>query len=272
MSYNHSKTAPITGIISLTSVFVVLVAAMIGYMAYKVQTLETKLKETETKAAAAAANPGGAAQPTLPPVDMSKVKGLFRPENIAFGDANRKILFVEFADPSCQFCHIAAGKNEEFTSSGQFQTVEKGGSYVPPVPEIRKLVEAGKASYVLVYASGRGNGELAAAALYCADERGDFWAVHDLLYTSKGYELINNEVKNDKTKAAKLASFLASVTNKSAMQQCLSSGKYERKLAQDMQLAQAMGYGGTPTYFVNDQRFPGAYSFTEMEEAIRKLL
>src|SRR5271157_491882 len=38
---------------------------------------------------------------------LDTIKGLFSKDLIKFGDANRKILFVEMADPSCPFCHAA---------------------------------------------------------------------------------------------------------------------------------------------------------------------
>jgi protein-disulfide isomerase len=53
-----------------------------------------------------------AAPEAAPVVTMDQVKGLFADENnLVFGDPNSKVLFVEFSDPSCPYCHIAAGTN-----------------------------------------------------------------------------------------------------------------------------------------------------------------
>ena len=53
-----------------------------------------------------------------------------------FGKKDSKILFVEFSDPSCPFCHVAAGKNPELNkqAGAQFTMEKDGGTYVPPVP------------------------------------------------------------------------------------------------------------------------------------------
>ena len=133
---------------------------------------------------------------TQPVVTMDTIKGLFDKDLIKFGDANKKLIFVEMADPSCPYCHIADGFNAELAKSAgsQFQYVSDGGTYVPPGPEMQKLVEEGKASYVYIYFPGHGNGELAMKALYCANEKGKFWEVRDLLMTNAGYELMNTTV------------------------------------------------------------------------------
>ena len=163
-----------------------------GYLLNKTTTLQKSLVDAKTQQA----QPGtaaGAQAPTSVPID--KVKALFTKDNIHFGDANKKVLIVEITDPSCPFCHIAGGLNPELSKQANFQYVSDGGQYTPPVPEIRKLVEEGKASLVVEYGTGHGNGRLGMEALYCAYEKGDFWPVHDRLMSNEGYELLNNTVQ-----------------------------------------------------------------------------
>lgn len=76
-----------------------------------------------------------------------------------------------------------------------------GGTYVAPVPEMKRLVDEGKAAFVFIYTNGHGNGEMGTKAMYCAHEKGNFWPVHDKLMSSEGYGLLNDVVKNDKTKS-----------------------------------------------------------------------
>ena len=199
-----------------------------------------------------------------------------------FGNKNSKNLIVEVADPSCPYCHIAGGHNPELNkqAGSQFLLESDGGSYIPPVPKIKELVDSGKAAFVWIYTPGHGNGEMGTKALYCANEKGKFWQVHDLLMNSKGYELLNGAdikgapttgpiVKNDKTKSGELASFLAGVLNPSEMKKCLDSGKYDSKLAQDTSVASALGVHGTPGFFVNTTNFSGAYSWKDMASALK---
>jgi len=209
-------------------------------------------------------------QPAKPVINIDQVKALFDGKNISFGDKNSKVLFVEFSDPSCPYCHVAAGKNGALNKQmgQQFILKADGGTYVAPVPEMKKLVDAGKAGFVWIYANGHGNGELATKALYCANEKGQFWAVHDLLMNSAGYELMNTTVKNDKTQSGVVADFLKSAVDSNFMKSCLDSGKYDGRLTSDMATASQFGFNGTPSFFVNTQNFAGAYSFTDIQSAI----
>ena len=142
-------------------------------------------------------------------VTMDMVKGLFSKGSVSFGDADSKVVFTEFSDPSCPFCHVAAGKNPGLNKeiNAQFVMVQDGGSYVPPVPEMKKLVDAGKVGYTWVYNDGHSNGRLAAEALYCAHEKGKFWEAHDLLMRDAGYKLFKDTLKTDRKKKATVADF-----------------------------------------------------------------
>jgi len=272
MEENTKKNMRSNVVQTILVVALIAAAFYIGNLSAKVQLLQ------KGGAAPAAAQP--AAGTTAPAVTLSTIKGLFSKDLIKFGDANRKVLFVEVADPSCPFCHIAAGKDPEINAgSPQFKMVSQGGTYVPPVPEIKKLVDAGKASFVYIYSPGHGNGEMGVRALYCGNEKGKFWDVHDLIMSAKGYEIQNGTdpagtattgpiVKNDKTKSQDMANFLAPAIDPAFMKSCLDSGKYDARLGTDTQLASSLGVSGTPGYFVNTTNFAGAYSFTDMQSAV----
>ncbi|MGB9883637.1 MAG: DsbA family protein [Microgenomates group bacterium] len=213
-------------------------------------------------------------QQQAPEVKIDQVKKLFSKDFIHFGDANRKLLFVEVSDPSCPFCHIAGGLNPELAGQvgERFKYQSQGGAYVPPVPEMKKLVDQGKASFAFIYSNGHGNGELAAQALYCAYEKGKFWEIHDRLMTNEGYTLINEKVRNDKANISELVNFLANEIDANFLKNCLESEKYKQTLVRDQQLSPSLGFQGTPHFLVNTQMFQGAYSFTDMKSVIDKNL
>jgi len=194
--------------------------------------------------------------------------------NLKFGDASKKVLFAEFSDPSCPYCQIAGGKNSELNKSAgeSFILVADGGTYVAPVVEFKKLVDAGSASYVWKYTNGHGNGEMGAKAMYCANEQGKFWPVHDLLYTNAGYNLLNNTVKNDKAQAGTLADFLSTAVDKGFMKGCLEGNKYDSKITSDQSEGAAIGVSGTPGFFVNETNFAGAYSYNDMKSVVEAAL
>jgi len=253
--------------ISFSSVlFVVLVIiALVGTSGYfygkNTNVLGTNVTATPTTTAVL---------PAKTQVTIDQIKSLFNDQNIAFGNKDSKVLFVEFSDPSCPYCHVAAGKNGALNKQigTQFILKADGGTYVAPVPEMKKLVDDGKAAFVWIYANGHGNGELATVAQYCAKEKGKFWEVHDLLMTEKGYELINTTVQNDKTKSGVIADFLKSAVDANEMKACLDSGKYQGRITSDMALASQFGFSGTPSFFINTQNFSGAYSFTDMQATV----
>jgi protein-disulfide isomerase len=229
----------------------------LGHMVFSLQKEKVATPQASNAPAAAAA----------PTVTLDQIKGLYSKGLIQFGDANRKVLFVEVSDPSCPYCQIASGNNPEL-ATGQFQYKSAGGTYVAPVPEMKKLVDAGKASLVYIYTPGHGNGEMGMRALYCANDQNKFWQVNDLLMSNAGYELLNNTILNDKTKSQQLVDFLKGAADPAALKACIDSGKYDSRLQSDPTIAENLGVSGTPGFYVNTKLFAGAYSFTDMQSAV----
>lgn len=215
-----------------------------------------------------------AQKPTPVPLSLDQIKKFFADGYMHFGDANSRVLFVEVSDPSCPYCHAAGGKNPELAKQmgPTFQYDSDGGTYRPPVTEMRKLVDEGKASYVQIYANGHGNGELATQALYCAFAKENYWEVHDKLMSNAGYTLINDQVKNDKVNIPTLVNFLADVTDSNALQSCLDSEKYKENLARDSQDALSVGYQGTPHFIINTTVYGGAQNYSSMEPEVNQAL
>ena len=260
------KTTPIL------IVLLVVAAFAIGSMWTKIQYLQGSVSKEQ--GTVTGQQPTAPAQPAKPEVKIDQIKALFGDGFIKFGDASKKILFVEISDPSCPFCHFAGGKNPELWNklnppAPRFQYVADGGSYNPPVPEMKKLVDQGKASFVWLYSNGHGNGELATQAFYCAYEKNKFWEAHDILMSNKGYEAMNTA----KADAAALSTLLAGVVDKSFMQTCLESKKYADKITRDSQVGQTLGFQGTPHFMINTTPFGGAVDYKQaMEPAVKPLL
>jgi protein-disulfide isomerase len=246
----------------------VIASFFLGSLTNKIATIEKTVPITQ---ATDAQKTTAAPQQPQAAVTIATIKALFNNKNIVLGDKNSKNLFVEVSDPSCPYCSVASGQNPELNKQvgSQFIMVADGGTYVPPIPEMRKLVDQGRAAMVYIYFPGHGNGEMGTKALYCADEQGKFWEVHDKLMSSDGYNLLNNEVKNDKTKSQQLADFLSGVFDSTAMKSCLDSGKYDAKITKDTALARTLGVNGTPGFFINTTNFTGAYSWKDMQSAVK---
>lgn len=254
-------------------VLLIIAALAIGYLFSEVQNLKKGSGST------AQADNGQAQQaeqqaPTPVPVELSDIQGLFTKDNISFGDKNKKVLFVEISDPSCPYCHIAGGSNPELASEAgaQFKYVSDGGEYMPPVAEMKKLVQSGDAGYVYLFANGHGNGLLASQALYCANDQGKFWEAHEKLMSNEGYDLINNVVKNDKEQIGKLVELLGTDIDGAQITTCLEDEKYAKKLDEDQAKALTLGFQGTPHFFVNNTAYGGAQSYSAMESEVNEAL
>lgn len=245
--------------------YLVVILLVVG--AYFIGVYKTKTEYLENGVPGQVAQVAGQQQPVAPqPIDMDKVNELFADKsNLVFGDPEADLKFVEFSDTSCPFCHIAAGKNPSLNKevNSRFQLVSDGGTYVAPVEEIKKLVDAGKAAFLWLYTPGHGNGEMGTRALYCANEKGKFWEAHDLLMNSEGYEINNTTVQNDKAKAGQMAEFLAQAVDVGFMESCLKSDKYDSRITSDPSVATTFGYGATPTFFINDKVVEGAANWTD---------
>src|SRR5258706_3503760 len=108
-------------------VLLLLVASFfVGRLSAQVEAL----KKGNTTAAIVAPT---AQQPTQPTVTQDQLNGLFGGKNITFGNKDSKLVFVEFSDPSCPWCHVAAGKDPEVTTQMGKKLSTDGGGYVGPV-------------------------------------------------------------------------------------------------------------------------------------------
>ena len=270
----HSSSKKISSILNNQIVQIALVTVLV-VAAFVVGSLLTKVRMLEKNASKTTqgteTTTGANQQPQQPKIELAQVKDVVNKAAIKFGDGNEKLVILEVSDPSCPYCQIAGGKNKEL-NTGQFKLVVDGGTYLAPVPEIRKLVDQGKASFALIYFPGHGSGEMGMKALYCAFEMGKFWEANDLIMSNAGYDLMNNTVKNDKTKSGALAGFLGSVIDAGSMKSCLDSGKYDSQLTTDMGLASSVGVSGTPGFYLNATNFAGAYGYDAMEPVINAVL
>jgi protein-disulfide isomerase len=271
MSESNRSTIAVNKLVLVLLGFIILaLAGVAGFMYGQVKSLEKWVLSINI------AQPTSVQQTAMPTalVDIGTVKAVFDLNVVKFGDKNRKLLVVEVSDPSCPYCHVAGGNDPEIASQigPRFTYASEGGTYQPPVLEIRKLVDSGEASYAFVYYPGHSSGEMAAKALYCAFDQGKFWPAHDLLYSYQGYNLLNDTVHNDKANSGILADFLKEAVDVTALKACLDSGKYDSRLIDETKLAETslldLQEGGTPTYIINMTRFNGAYSWDTMRSVV----
>jgi len=180
--------------------------------------------------------------------------------DFVLGDKNAPVTVVVYSDPSCPFCGAAAGKNQEVMD----YLKQNDPSWIAPVPGIiSNYVKSGKAKLIFRYYPGHGTGELSMGYLSCANEQGKFWQLHDEFFANQ------NSIDNQGV----LSALAGTVGLDSAkLDSCLKKGDFTAKIQEDVESGKAVGVKGTPAFFVNGQKFEGAYSFATFQLVIDDLL
>jgi len=101
----------------------------------------------------------------------------------------------------------------------------------------------------------------AAEASLCANDQGEFWEMHDLMFQNQR----SLHVPSLKEKAGQLG------LDQSAFDECLDSGKYEEQVKEDTRAGTIAGVTGTPALFVNGIPAPsGAQPYEAVAEFIEQ--
>jgi len=182
-----------------------------------------------TPSAGTNANPTQPAKaPVSIPVGSSATKG---------GGDDALVTIVEFSDFQCPFC----------------------GRVVPTLKQIAETYGA-KARVVFKHNPLPFHKEApyAAQAAWAAQQQGKFWEMHDVLFENM------RELKPESIEqyAAKLGLDMA------RFKADVSSDAAKAAVQADMAMAAKLGARGTPHFFVNGKRLPGALPFDRFKEAI----
>ena len=144
------------------------------------------------------------------------------------GSATAPVTIVKFEDFHCPYCQrVQATFTALLAKYGnQVKVVHRDFPLDGLHPEARKAHEAAR----------------------CAHEQGRFWAYHDMVYSQA-----------PKTSPENLKTYAQEVDlDVPAFEQCLSSGKYEAMVQQDIEEGTRLGVTGTPAFFINGRQLVGA--------------
>ena len=158
------------------------------------------------------------------------------------GSATAPVTIVEFQDFHCSFCKQVQPTLEQLLSryGDNVKLVHRDFPIDSLHPQARKGHEAAR----------------------CAHDQGKFWAYHDLLYANA-----------PKASPEQLKAYAQEVgIDLPAFEQCLSSGKYQAAVLQDVEEGTRAGVTGTPTFFINGQMLTGAQSLESFVRVIEKEL
>jgi len=150
------------------------------------------------------------------------------------GDLNAPVQIIVYSDFECPFCLRFA------------ETMKQIEEY------FKDQVAITFRHYPLF---GHFNAKNAAEAAECAGQQGKFWEMHDKLFADNSAGQMS--VEQFKQDAADLG------LDQSKFNQCLDSGQFAGKVAEQKAEGDKAGVTGSPTIFVNGNIYPGAYPFED---------
>ena len=169
---------------------------------------------------------------------MATLSAPVSPKDHVQGNANAAVTLVEYGDYECPSCGaaypIVKRLQKEFGDELRF--VHRNF----PLPQ-------------------HDFAEFAAETAEFAATEGQFWEMHDALY--------ENQADMDDDLFPKLADDLE--LDPAALTKALEHGKFEDRVAEDIESGEASGVQGTPTFFINGKQHEGSIGYEALVAAIR---
>jgi protein-disulfide isomerase len=153
----------------------------------------------------------------------------------AIGNANAPVVVEVFTDFQCPSCKQYSETiemsliNSEYVANGQVYYIFRQFPFIDRSSITKESHQAANASM-------------------CANEQGEFWSYHDMLFANWNGE--NDGAFNDK----RLVAFAETLgLNMDQFNACFKDNTYEAEITSDYDLGLGYGVSGTPTIFVNGQ-------------------
>lgn len=149
----------------------------------------------------------------------------------AMGPANAPVTLVEFSDFQCPYCAAA-------------------------VPQIQAVLKAYPSQVKLIFKQfpleQHPQADLAATAALAAQKQGKFWEMHDAMYAAQG-NLSRSSILQIASKVG---------LNVKQLEDDMDSTAIRETVVRDVQDGTKAGVEGTPTLFINGQKYNGAINLS----------
>ncbi len=167
--------------------------------------------------------------------------------NPAVGPENAKVTVRIFSDFQCSACKIAEVALRQAESQYKDRVRFVWNDY--PLTSL--------------HANAMG----AAVAARCAQEQNKFWEYSEKLFANQA---VWEKLADPNPQFTALAKDLGLLDDKFAL--CLGKEQPKNKVKQDIAEGEGMGIEGTPTFFINRQRFSGAWDLVAWQKALDQAL
>jgi protein-disulfide isomerase len=159
----------------------------------------------------------------------------------AKGPSKAKVVVVEFSDFQCPFCQRAE-------------------------PTVQQVLKTYGDRIRFVYRHyplpNHPNARPAAEAAACAEQQGQFWPYHEVLFAN------SSRLSNDDLKAHAQSAGL----DVSAFTACFDNHRAKARVDKDVADANDAGVTGTPAFFINGRPLEGAQPFEAFKQIIEEEL
>jgi protein-disulfide isomerase len=170
------------------------------------------------------------------------LKNQVSPDDHIQGRTNALITLVEYGDYQCPYCGLAYPIVKALQNHFDDQLCFVFRNF--PLTEVHPLAEP------------------AAECAEFAATQNRFWEMHDLLYENQGR--FNHPLFQELGQILKLPV--------EDLEQAIENKAFESKIRKDFIGGVKSGVNGTPTFFMNEQRYNGPVEFQSMVSAIESLL
>lgn len=157
------------------------------------------------------------------------------------------VVFADFQCPTCTIFHFGAQEAiiDAYVRKGLARLIFK---HYPIL---------GDESFFAAYASE------------CAREQGKFWEYGNALFEKRAQSDAENSGMFSRTNLLYIGERIG--LQKTMFEQCLASERYVENVTHDLEEGNAGGVQGTPTVFINNEKFEGSLSFDAYKAAIEKI-
>jgi len=178
---------------------------------------------------------------SAPQVEIRSTIGTGSFDDFVKGDPEAPIEIVEFADIECPACRALYGGMKSLLTrfEGKYRFIFR---HYPLDAQCNPLITR----------EMHRSACLGAFFTRCAAEQGKFWEALDLVFTDPIFE--------DEPLSSDVRDFLitkgadALTLDRDAVKECLDSGRYQRKISEDIEEGTRLGLKGTPSVWINGRK------------------
>jgi protein-disulfide isomerase len=227
----------------IATIVTLLVLAFIGFFAYRVLYFAEQIRNGDIDVSTYSFGEHFSVSATLANATIADGEfDVMSTDDPSLGVVGAPVTIVEFADFGCPYSRESSFVMRELATlyPTQVHYVYRDFPITELHPIAQKASEAGE----------------------CAREQDKFWEFHDKMYQNQSD--LSEETFVEFAQALNM--------NVSRFESCLTSGRHAQEVLQDYQDGVAAGVVGTPTFFINGNKIPGAIPAEILNTIVQAIL